>query len=79
MSGMGGPDDDALHAQVLVDNYVALVRAHIPTGEAAKVCPDCGDPIPEARRLAQPGARYCVDCQVGHDALPKVRILTHLL
>jgi len=26
-------------------------------------CADCGDPIPEARREAVPGAERCIDCQ----------------
>ncbi|TJW61019.1 MAG: hypothetical protein E5V97_22140 [Mesorhizobium sp.] len=24
---------------------------------------DCGEPIPEARRLAMPGCRRCIDCE----------------
>jgi phage/conjugal plasmid C-4 type zinc finger TraR family protein len=79
MSGMGGPDDEALHAMVLVDNFVELVRSQIPTGEAALECQDCGYDIPEERRQAQPGARYCVECQVAHDKLPQMKILNHLL
>jgi len=31
--------------------------------ESLDECEDCGDPIPEARRLAVPGCRCCVDCQ----------------
>ncbi|WP_207166040.1 TraR/DksA family transcriptional regulator [Pseudomonas protegens] len=27
------------------------------------ICEDCDDPIPEARRLAQPGCTMCVTCQ----------------
>jgi phage/conjugal plasmid C-4 type zinc finger TraR family protein len=79
MSGMGGPDDEALHAMVLVDNYVELVRSQIPQGPSALECQECGYEIPEARRLAQPGCQYCVECQVAHDKLPRVKILTHLL
>ena len=79
MSGMGGPDDEAMHAQVLVDNYVELVRRHLPVGESAKECRDCGEVIPGARRSAQVGCQYCIDCQEQHDALPKVKILHHIL
>lgn len=32
-------------------------------GESATECDDCGADIPEARRLAVPGCRLCVDCQ----------------
>lgn len=79
MSGMGGPDDEALHAMVLVDNYVELVRSQIPQGPGTLECQECGYEIPEARRKAQPGCRYCVECQVAHDKLPQMKILTHLL
>lgn len=27
------------------------------------ICEDCDGPIPEARRLAQPGCTMCVTCQ----------------
>lgn len=33
------------------------------TGESAICCDGCGATIPEARRLALPGVRLCVDCQ----------------
>jgi phage/conjugal plasmid C-4 type zinc finger TraR family protein len=32
-------------------------------GESALECESCGIDIPEARRRAVPGCRYCVDCQ----------------
>ncbi|GAD62668.1 TraR/DksA C4-type zinc finger protein [Aquipseudomonas alcaligenes] len=32
-------------------------------GESAEDCDSCGIDIPEARRLAVPGCRFCVDCQ----------------
>lgn len=37
----------------------------MPTAPSAKYCTDtsCGDEIPEARRLAIPGALFCADCQ----------------
>jgi len=34
---------------------------------SALECADCGDPIPEARRLAVPGCTRCRDCQEEHD------------
>lgn len=27
----------------------------------------CGEPIPQARRIAIPGCRYCVPCQSKHE------------
>lgn len=32
-------------------------------GVSATECDSCGDDIPEARRQAVPGCRFCVDCQ----------------
>ena len=32
-------------------------------GESALECESCGIDIPEARRLAVPGCRFCVECQ----------------
>lgn len=32
-------------------------------GESLTECEGCGDEIPEARRLAVPGCRLCVDCK----------------
>ena len=33
------------------------------TGDSAVCCDGCGTTIPEARRVALPGVRLCVDCQ----------------
>lgn len=79
MSGLGNPDDDVIAAQVFVDNHIELARSRIPTGESAVQCLDCGSKIPEERRLAQRGCKYCIECQVDHDALPKIRTVTHML
>ncbi len=39
-------------------------RARNGLGAAsAQDCSDCGEPIPEARREAQPGCQFCVACQ----------------
>lgn len=31
-------------------------------GQSAKVCVECGDNIPLARRIALPGVQHCVSC-----------------
>ncbi|SOZ12069.1 TraR/DksA C4-type zinc finger protein [Cupriavidus taiwanensis] len=48
------------------DKAIRDVRARVRSGPSSEVCQDetCGEPIPEARRLAVPGCRYCIDCQV---------------
>ena len=43
-----------------------LITAHacsMPKGESARECLECGDPIPEDRRKAQAGCRFCLSCQ----------------
>lgn len=38
-------------------------------GESAEDCTSCGEVIPQARRLAVPGCRLCVDCQAVREML----------
>jgi len=40
-------------------------KRSVQTGqqESAKECYECGDEIPEARRVAIAGCRYCASCQ----------------
>lgn len=42
---------------------IAAARQAVGSGPAALQCHRCGDDIPEERRQAQPGCRYCVDCK----------------
>lgn len=54
--------------QALFDNEAAVraardaIRAQ-SQGPSAEECDECGEPIPEARRKAIPGVRFCVDCK----------------
>ncbi len=50
-----------------VTDGVLTARARMPSGEGSAHCVECGDEIPEARRLALPGAHTCVSCQSGRD------------
>lgn len=36
-------------------------------------CEDCGNPIPEARRLAVKGVRRCISCQLDFEFFEKTR------
>lgn len=42
-----------------------LKRDHAP--KALEFCAECGEPIPEARRLAVPGCRLCIECQTERE------------
>lgn len=50
-----------------VSDGVLAARARLPHGEGTTHCQECGEEIPEARRLAVPGVRTCVSCQSGLD------------
>ncbi|MCP2041054.1 phage/conjugal plasmid C-4 type zinc finger TraR family protein [Neisseria sp. HSC-16F19] len=64
MAGGWAPDG-AEQAQIdaSLDDALAFVRQHLPSGDSAHECAECGDTIPEARRQALPGVQLCVACQ----------------
>jgi phage/conjugal plasmid C-4 type zinc finger TraR family protein len=55
-----------LHAIHNNMNAIANVRRELARQAAepsAEECEECGDEIPEARRLAMPGCKLCVFCK----------------
>jgi phage/conjugal plasmid C-4 type zinc finger TraR family protein len=62
---VGWSRDGAVQEQIdaTVESAVQLARSRLPDGESLTHCEECGDAIPEARRKAMPGVRYCVRCQ----------------
>jgi phage/conjugal plasmid C-4 type zinc finger TraR family protein len=46
-----------------VESGVQLARSRLSGGESATHCEECGIAIPDARRNAIPGVRFCVSCQ----------------
>lgn len=46
-----------------VQSGVQLARSRLSGGESATHCEECGSAIPDARRQAMPGVRFCVKCQ----------------
>ncbi|MGX9740766.1 DksA/TraR family C4-type zinc finger protein [Pseudocitrobacter corydidari] len=65
----GWANDGAVQDQIdsTIEDAVARARSGLPRGESAKFCEECGEPIPEARRLAIPGVQLCVNCQQEKD------------
>ncbi|MCC5812505.1 MAG: DksA/TraR family C4-type zinc finger protein [Ectothiorhodospiraceae bacterium] len=65
----GWARDDAVQEQIdsSVEEAVERVRSRLPTGESRTHCEECGELIPEARRKAVPGVRFCVPCQSERD------------
>jgi phage/conjugal plasmid C-4 type zinc finger TraR family protein len=51
-----------------ITDGVLTARARLPAGDGTANCIECGDEIPQARRIALPGARTCVACQSGRDS-----------
>jgi phage/conjugal plasmid C-4 type zinc finger TraR family protein len=66
----GWARDGAVQEQIddTVRDAVMGARARLPAGEGSDFCEDCGEDIPERRRLALPGTRTCVACQSARDA-----------
>lgn len=66
----GFAKDGAVQDQIdaTVEDAVNRSRQSIPKGESRRRCEECDATIPEARREALPGVRYCVKCQAAMDA-----------
>jgi len=66
----GWAGDGAVQDQIdaTVKDAISRVTSQLPKGPSLTHCAECGDEIPEARRGAIPGVRFCVVCQATHDA-----------
>ena len=62
---VGWSRDGAVQEQIdaTVESGVQLAKSRLPDGESLTHCEKCEVAIPEARRKAMPGVRYCVRCQ----------------
>jgi phage/conjugal plasmid C-4 type zinc finger TraR family protein len=61
----GWARDGAIQDQIdaSVNDAVQYARSNLISGASAELCDECDEKIPQARRLALPGVRYCVQCQ----------------
>ena len=69
----GWARDGAVSEQIeaSIEEELARLKARPrPSGEALTHCAECGEPIPEARRVAIPGVKLCTDCAAERDARP---------
>lgn len=72
----GWAQDGAVNEQIeasLQDELARMRAQKRPLGDSLTHCADCEEPIPEARRLALPGVKLCIDCQQERDARPQTR------
>jgi len=62
---VGWSRDEAVQEQIdaTLESAVQLAKSRLPKGESLTHCEECEVEIPEARRRAMPGVRYCVRCQ----------------
>jgi phage/conjugal plasmid C-4 type zinc finger TraR family protein len=62
---VGWSRDGAVQEQIdaTVESAIQLARSRLPEGESLAHCEECEAVIPEARRKAVPGVRYCLRCQ----------------
>lgn len=65
--GWGSEDAATEQMQDTLDDAVQRARSQLPAGESARECDECGQLIPEGRRLALPGVRLCIGCQEERD------------
>lgn len=82
MSGYIG-DASASAQEIAMDNVnnaIHAARQQLNYGTVSSThCLECGDPIPEGRRQAVRGVKYCVECQDYHVVKTNVRMLTKML
>ncbi len=72
----GWARDGAVSEQIeasISDELERMRRVKQPVGESLSHCAECEEPIPEARRLARPGVKLCIECQQDRDAVVRTR------
>ena len=72
----GWARDGAVNDQIdasIEDELKRMQTRRQPEGESRTHCAECDEPISEARRIAIPGVKLCIDCQSERDARPVAR------
>lgn len=71
----GWSRDGAVHEQIedSIRDELMRIEASRPKGESLSHCVECGEPIPEKRRMLVAGVRFCVDCQQDRDSESAMR------
>ncbi len=66
----GWSKDGAVQDQIdaSIEDAIKQAQNRLPKGESLTHCEECGAEIPEARRNAIPGVRFCVNCQAELDS-----------
>jgi len=72
----GWARDGAVNEQIeasIADELARLKARRVATGESRTHCAECEEPIPEARRIALPGVKLCIDCMQERDQAYQAR------
>ncbi|MBO9396166.1 DksA/TraR family C4-type zinc finger protein [Shimia sp. R9_1] len=72
----GWAKDGAVSEQIeasINDELARLQAQRQPVGESLRFCAECEEEIPEARRLARPGVKLCIECQQERDSAYQAR------
>lgn len=72
----GWARDGAVSEQIeasIQDELARLKAQRAPVGESLRDCAECGEEIPEARRMARPGVKLCIQCQQERDVRHRPR------
>lgn len=72
----GWAKDGAVSEQIeasISDELARMQARPAPVGASLTHCAECEEPIPEARRLASPGVKLCIDCVREREAVFQAR------
>lgn len=69
MNGWGPSDDSFATREATIKDGIAWARYQLglTNGDSNDFCDDCDEEIPEARKKAIKGCKFCVQCQTKHD------------
>jgi|GEM_PF-44709 len=75
MAGGFAKDGDSVQQmQDTVNDLLQQARNKLGRGESLKYCLECGEEIPEKRRLAVKGCKYCINCQNELDGKNRIDV-----
>ncbi len=65
----GWANEGAVQEQIdaTVKDAISRAKSRLAHGPGLTHCAECGTEIPEARRVAVPGVRLCLQCQTAAD------------
>lgn len=68
---VGWTQDNAIQDQInaTIAAGVQKAKSLLPSGASLTHCETCGAAIPEARRQAIPGVRFCLTCQAKSEQI----------